>query len=86
MSKILVIDDEKSIRNTLKEVLEYEKHEVDLAEDGAGGIELFSSRLKVFRNLFRCLILIFIFLISNVIEGIFSPGFKPLCRARIPRK
>jgi DNA-binding NtrC family response regulator len=43
MSKILVIDDEKSIRNTLKEVLEYEKHEVDLAEDGAGGIELFSS-------------------------------------------
>jgi len=43
MSKILVIDDEKSIRNTLKEVLEYEKHEVDLAEDGASGIELFSS-------------------------------------------
>jgi two-component system, NtrC family, nitrogen regulation response regulator NtrX len=43
MSKILVIDDEKSIRNTLKEVLEYEKHEVDLAEDGTGGIEMFSS-------------------------------------------
>ena len=29
MSKILVIDDERAIRNTLKEVLEYEKHEVD---------------------------------------------------------
>jgi two-component system nitrogen regulation response regulator NtrX len=43
MSKILVIDDEKSIRNTLKEVLEYEKHEVDLAEDGPTGIEMFSS-------------------------------------------
>lgn len=43
MSKILVIDDEKSIRNTLKEVLEYEKHEVDLAEDGPKGIELFSA-------------------------------------------
>ena len=43
MSKILVIDDEKAIRNTLKEVLEYEKHEVDLAEDGPTGIELFSS-------------------------------------------
>lgn len=43
MSKILVIDDEKSIRNTLKDVLEYEKHEVDLAEDGPTGINLFST-------------------------------------------
>ena len=34
MSKILVIDDERSIRNTLKDILEYEKYEVDLAEDG----------------------------------------------------
>jgi len=42
MSKILVIDDEKAIRNTLKDVLEYEKHVVDLAEDGASAIELFS--------------------------------------------
>ncbi|MGI5914700.1 MAG: sigma-54-dependent transcriptional regulator [Bacteroidales bacterium] len=43
MSKILVIDDEKSIRNTLKDVLEYEKYQVDLAEDGRTGIELFSN-------------------------------------------
>ena len=43
MSKILVIDDERAIRNTLKEVLEYEKHEVDLAEDGPSGLELFGS-------------------------------------------
>jgi two-component system, NtrC family, nitrogen regulation response regulator NtrX len=43
MSKILVIDDEKAIRNTLKEVLEYEKYEVDLAEDGTSGIDLFSA-------------------------------------------
>jgi DNA-binding NtrC family response regulator len=43
MSKILVIDDERAIRNTLKEVLEYEKHEVDLAEDGHSGIEMFAS-------------------------------------------
>jgi DNA-binding NtrC family response regulator len=42
MSKILVIDDEKAIRNTLKDVLEYEKYEVDLAENGTLGIELFS--------------------------------------------
>lgn len=43
MSRILVIDDERSIRNTLKEVLEYEKHEVDLAEDGPVGLEMFSA-------------------------------------------
>ncbi len=43
MSKILVIDDERAIRNTLKEVLEYEKYEVDLAEDGPKGLEMFSS-------------------------------------------
>ncbi|MDD4754555.1 MAG: sigma-54 dependent transcriptional regulator [Prolixibacteraceae bacterium] len=39
MSKILVIDDERSIRNTLKDILEYEKYEVDLAEDGKQGID-----------------------------------------------
>jgi DNA-binding NtrC family response regulator len=43
MSKILVIDDERAIRNTLKEVLEYEKHEVDIAEDGSKGIEMFAT-------------------------------------------
>jgi two-component system nitrogen regulation response regulator NtrX len=43
MSKILVIDDERAIRSTLKEVLEYEKHEVDLAEDGPKGLEMFSA-------------------------------------------
>ncbi len=43
MAKILVIDDEKSIRNSLKDVLEYEKYEVDLAEDGAGGLEMFRN-------------------------------------------
>ncbi len=44
MAKILVIDDEKSIRNSLKDVLEYEKHEVDLAEDGVEGLELFQEK------------------------------------------
>jgi len=39
MSKILVIDDERSIRNTLKDILEYEKYEVDLAEDGSKAME-----------------------------------------------
>ncbi|MBN2481898.1 MAG: sigma-54-dependent Fis family transcriptional regulator [Bacteroidales bacterium] len=41
MAKILVIDDEKGIRNTLREVLEYEKHEVDVATNGPEGLELF---------------------------------------------
>jgi DNA-binding NtrC family response regulator len=40
MSKILIIDDERSIRNTLKDILEYEKYQVDLAEEGTAGLEL----------------------------------------------
>ncbi len=43
MANILVIDDEKSIRNTLKEIFEYENHQVVLAENGPGGIELFEK-------------------------------------------
>ncbi len=39
MAKILVIDDEKSIRSTLREILEYEKYIVDEAVDGVEGIE-----------------------------------------------
>lgn len=39
MSRILVIDDERSIRNTLKDILEYEKYQVDLAETGPAGLE-----------------------------------------------
>ena len=37
--KILIIDDERSIRNTMKEILEFEGHEVFLAQDGAEGVE-----------------------------------------------
>ncbi|MCX6232544.1 MAG: sigma-54 dependent transcriptional regulator [Bacteroidetes bacterium] len=40
MSKILVIDDEKSIRNTLRDILEYEKYSVDDAADGMSALEL----------------------------------------------
>ncbi|MCX6278428.1 MAG: sigma-54 dependent transcriptional regulator [Bacteroidetes bacterium] len=40
MSKILVIDDEKSIRTALREILEYEKYEVDEACDGSEGINM----------------------------------------------
>jgi two-component system, NtrC family, nitrogen regulation response regulator NtrX len=40
MSRILVIDDEKSIRNTLRDILEYEKYGVDDASDGFDGLKL----------------------------------------------
>jgi DNA-binding NtrC family response regulator len=38
MPKILIIDDEASIRKSIKEILEYEKYEVDEAADGMEGI------------------------------------------------
>ncbi len=43
MAKILIIDDEKSIRSTLREILEYEKYQVEEAEDGEIGLELLGS-------------------------------------------
>src|SRR5436190_14689047 len=39
MAKILIIDDERAIRSTLKEILEYEKFEVEEAADGADGLK-----------------------------------------------
>ena len=44
MANILVIDDQRSIRNTLKDILEYENHSVDLAEDGEQGIEQYKDK------------------------------------------
>ena len=39
MNNILVVDDERSCRNTLKEMLEYEGYSVDLAESGVEAIK-----------------------------------------------
>lgn len=39
MPKILIVDDERAIRRTLKEILEYEKYDIDEAEDGEIGLE-----------------------------------------------
>ena len=39
MAKILVVDDERSIRSTLKDILEFEKHTVTVAENGKAGLE-----------------------------------------------
>lgn len=38
--KILIIDDERSIRNSLKEILVDEGYEVDVAENGIQGVEM----------------------------------------------
>ncbi|XOV93679.1 MAG: sigma-54-dependent transcriptional regulator [Bacteroidota bacterium] len=43
MAKILIVDDEKSIRETLKEILEYEKYEVSEAENGEAAWEELSK-------------------------------------------
>ena len=40
MARILVIDDERSIRSTLKEILEYEGYQIDEAPDGPTALEL----------------------------------------------
>ena len=40
MAKILVVDDERPIRSTLKEILEYENFEVHEAEDGPTALNL----------------------------------------------
>ncbi len=45
MAKILIIDDERSIRNAMKDILEFEKHQVVLAEDGKQGLEIASNQL-----------------------------------------
>jgi two-component system nitrogen regulation response regulator NtrX len=40
MPKILIIDDEKAIRRTIREILEFEKYNVDEAEDGQQGLDM----------------------------------------------
>mgnify|MGYP001804473446 CR=1 FL=1 len=39
MASVLIIDDERSIRNTLREILEFEKFTIDDAEDGPSGLK-----------------------------------------------
>ncbi|MDR2358357.1 MAG: sigma-54 dependent transcriptional regulator [Prevotellaceae bacterium] len=41
--KILIVDDEKSIRHTLKDILEYEKYEVVTAENGKDALKIAGS-------------------------------------------
>lgn len=43
MSKILIIDDERSIRNTLKDILSYENYQVSVAENGMEALKMVGS-------------------------------------------
>lgn len=40
MAKLIIVDDEKSIRSALRDILEYEGYEVDEAKDGEEGLEM----------------------------------------------
>ncbi len=40
MARILIVDDEASIRETLHEILTFEGYEVDMAEDGAQALDM----------------------------------------------
>ena len=43
MPRILIVDDEKSIRETLMEILEYEKYKVEQAGDGQEGLAMITK-------------------------------------------
>ena len=43
MARILIIDDERAIRSTLREILEYEKYEVSDVDNGIDGLELIKN-------------------------------------------
>jgi two-component system nitrogen regulation response regulator NtrX len=44
MANILIIDDEKPIRRTVAEILEFEKYKVDQAEDGEQGLNMIKNK------------------------------------------
>jgi two-component system nitrogen regulation response regulator NtrX len=44
MAKLLIIDDERAIRSTLREILEYENYEVDDIDNGVDGLELIKKK------------------------------------------
>ncbi|GAA3964331.1 sigma-54-dependent transcriptional regulator [Mucilaginibacter dorajii] len=44
MAKILIIDDERAIRSTLREILEYEDYEVEDVDNGVDGLQLIEKK------------------------------------------
>jgi DNA-binding NtrC family response regulator len=51
MSKVLIVDDERSIRHTLRDILEFEKYEIDEASDGMEAL------VKIKQNTYDVIIL-----------------------------
>lgn len=45
MAKILVVDDEQAIRDTLSEILSYENYKTDMASDGKEAIEMLKNNI-----------------------------------------
>ena len=43
MAKILIIDDERAIRSTLREILEYEDYQVEDVDNGIDGLEMIAK-------------------------------------------
>ena len=43
MANILIVDDEKPIRGSLREILEYEKYQVDEAQEGEEGLKMIAD-------------------------------------------
>src|SRR5262245_4666071 len=44
MKTVLVVDDERSIRDSMKMILEYEKYDAEFAENGEKGLQAFKER------------------------------------------
>ena len=44
MARVLVIDDDQSVRQVMAKILEHHGHEVDQAEEGEEGLELVRTR------------------------------------------
>jgi len=44
MAKLLIIDDERAIRSTLREILEYENYEVEDIDNGVDGLDLIRKK------------------------------------------
>ena len=53
MPKVLIIDDEKAIRNALRDILQFENFEVEEAADGAEGMSASKMRAAAVQSDFN---------------------------------
>lgn len=47
MAKLLIIDDERAIRSTLREILEYENYDVEDIDNGIDGLEMIKKEISI---------------------------------------